>query len=520
MIPSPPPPAPITHRFRRARLLPWLLAFLGCVTVLPSLAHAASPRRPPNVIFILADDLGIGDIGPYGQRHIRTPHLDRLAREGMRLDRHYSGSPVCAPSRCVLMTSLHPGHGQIRDNREMQPEGQLPLAAGTPTLPRLLQEAGYRTGAFGKWGLGGPGSSGDPLHQGFEEFFGFNCQRVAHNHYPTSLWHNANRIALRNPPFPAHQRLPDTSNPASPASYATFSGTEFAPDLIADRAVEFVHRHRHHPFFLYVPTTLPHLALQAPADALARYTNAFPEEPYLGQASYLPHRTPRAAYAAMVSRIDDYVGRLLAALDELQLARDSIVVFTSDNGPLYDRLGGTDTDFFASALNLRGRKGSAFEGGIRVPALVRWPGHIPPGSSTTRQCGFEDWLPTLLDLAGVALPPSLRTDGHSFAPTLQGRPQTARPFLYREFPAYGGWQVLWQDDWKLVGRQLSRQGNRPPAPQWELYRLRTDPSETNNLAARHPRLVRRLRRVMDEEHVPSSLFPLAAIDDPTTPPGP
>ncbi|MBL9137990.1 MAG: arylsulfatase [Verrucomicrobiales bacterium] len=478
------------------------------------MVHATRTARPPNLILMVADDLGYGDLGSYGQTRIRTPHLDRVAAEGVRFTRHYSGNAVCAPSRCVLMTGRHPGHAQIRNNKELQPEGQWPLAAGTITLPKQLKKLGYATGAFGKWGLGGPGSDGDPLRQGFDRFFGFNCQRHAHNHYPTYLWSDTNRVPLGNPAFSPHQRLPSDRSSDQPASYTDYQGKEYAPDRIADAALEFVRQHRDQPFFLFLPTTLPHLALQVPDDSLRAYTNSFPETPYLGTASYLPHRTPRAAYAAMISRMDREVGRLLSLVKELGLDTDTLFIFTSDNGPLYDRLGGTDTDFFQSAAGLRGRKGSLHEGGVRVPCLVRWPGHLRSGTTETRLTGFEDWLPTLLEIAGGRDLIPADSDGISFAPTLLGRRQAPRPLLYREFSGYGGWQAAWIGDWKIVRHGLNPAGSAPSSTPATvaLYRLSEDPGETRDLALRHPRRVSRFLRQLEQEHTDSADFPMPGLD--------
>lgn len=498
----------------RLRLLGILLTALG-LWMSAVVGRADSDGRSPNIIFLLADDLGYGDLGSYGQQRIRTPNLDRLAREGMRFLQHYSGNAVCAPSRCVLMTGRHPGHAVVRDNRELKPEGQHPLPPGTPTLARRLHDAGYATGAFGKWGLGGPDSDGAPLRQGFDRFFGYNCQRVAHNYYPTHLWDDARRIALDNPDFAAHQRFPSDADPSDPAAFARYSGGDFAPDRIIDQALRFVRTHRNRPFFLYFPTTVPHLALQVPGDSLSEYDGAFPEEPYLGNRAYLPHRTPRAAYAAMVTRMDRDVGRLLDLVDELGLARDTIVVFTSDNGPLYDRLGGTDTDFFNSAAGLRGRKGSLLEGGIRVPCIVRWPGRVPASATSDRVTGFEDWLPTLLELARLADRVPSGIDGISFAPTLLGNTQPERPFLYREFPGYGGQQMVRVGPWKAIRQNLLPPRNAPdrePDLRLRLHHLENDPGESVDVAADHPEVVAKLERLLREQHAASPEFPIPALD--------
>ncbi|HYN01283.1 MAG TPA: arylsulfatase, partial [Vicinamibacteria bacterium] len=417
----------------------------------------ATPARP-NVIFVLADDLGWAELGSYGQQKIRTPSIDRLAAEGVRFTQHYSGNAVCAPSRSVLLTGQHPGHTPIRDNRELQPEGQVPLPAATVTLAELLKGQGYVTAAMGKWGLGPPGSEGDPLRQGFDHFFGYNCQRQAHNYYPTYLYDDDRRLPLDNPAFPVNQKLPDGADPADPRSYAGYAGKVYAPDLTWERARAFIRDNKDRPFFLFLPTTVPHLALQVPEDSLAEYRGLWPDPPYRGENGYLPHPSPRAAYAAMVTRMDREVGRVLDLVREMGLDDRTIVVFTSDNGPTYERIGGSDSEFFRSSGPLRGLKGSLYEGGTRVPAIVRWKGRIPAGLVSERVTGFEDWLPTLLELAGAteAIPPAI--DGLSFAPTLLGQAQDSRPFLYREFPGYGGQQSVRAGDWKGVRQGLDKPG--------------------------------------------------------------
>lgn len=465
----------------------------------------ATSRRPPNVLFVLADDLGYGELGCFGQQKIATPNLDRLAADGMRLLRHYAGSPVCAPSRCVLLTGRHPGHAAVRDNREVQPEGQWPLPSDEPMLPAELQRAGYATGAFGKWGLGPFGSTGDPLQRGFDRFFGYNCQRQAHSYWPAFLYDDRERLPLANePPVPGSGTLRDGEDPRDPTSYARFIGSDYACDRIHEAALAFVRRHRDEPFFLYYPTPLPHLALHVPVADLQPYVGKFPEQPYTGGNGYTPHPTPRAAYAAMITRLDREVGALVALLDELGLGDDTIVVFTSDNGATHSPVGGADVDFFDSGAGLRGRKGSLFEGGIRVPAIVRWRGKVVAGSSSDRVTGFEDWLPTLAELCGAAAPAA---DGISFAATLRGAEQPARGFLYREFAGYGGWQAVWSGAHKLVRRQLQ---HGPVVT--ELFDLAVDASETRDLAAAQPERVRELLLVMAREHAPSAEFPLRQVD--------
>ncbi len=491
------------------------LAVVSSFALLAFAAASAAPPSPPSIVFILADDLGYGDLGCYGQKKIRTPNLDRLAAEGMRFTQHYSGNAVCAPSRCVLMTGLHPGHAFIRDNREEKPEGQLSIPADTLTLPRLLQKNGYVTGGFGKWGLGGPGSTGEPLKQGLDRFFGYNCQRVAHNYYPTSLWDNAARIELGNAPFAAHQRLPADANPEDRAAYEGYRGRDYAPDLIAEQARRFIKDHAPRPFFLYLATTVPHLALQVPEDSLAEYLGKFPETPYPGTNGYLPHHAPRAAYAAMITRMDREIGRIIDLVSELGLETNTLFVFSSDNGPLYRKLGGTDCEFFESAGSLNGRKGSLYEGGVRVPCIVRWKGRIAPGVVSDRVTGFEDWLPTLLSLAGAARSIPAGIDGISFSPTLLGHRQRARPFLYREFPGYDGQQSVRAGNWKAVRQKLLPPGKALPQIHTELYDLAADPAESRDLSASRPEIVARLERLMRREHSPSKEFPFPALDPAT-----
>jgi arylsulfatase A-like enzyme len=483
------------------------LAMSPILTLFPTPVIAA---EMPNIVFVLADDLGYGDLGCYGQTKIRTPVLDRLAKEGMRLTRHYCGNAVCAPSRCVLMTGLHPGHAFIRDNKEMKPEGQYPLPAGTVTLARLLKEHGYVTGAFGKWGLGGPRTTGDPLTQGFDRFFGFNCQAVAHNSYPTYLWDNDKRLALNNPPFPANDKLKPNEDSSKPETYARFVGTDYAPDRFAEQALAFVSANQGKPFFLYWPTTVPHLALQVPNDSLKDYAGQWDDPPYLGGKGYLPHYQPRAAYAAMITRMDRAIGRLMDRIKELGLDEKTLFVFSSDNGPLYDKYGGTDCEFFNSNGGLRGRKGSLYEGGVREPCIVRWPGVVPAGKASDRVSGFEDWLPTILELTGIHDVP-MGLDGISLVPTLRGGQQPERPFLYREFPGYGGQQSVRVGNWKAVRQKL----NPLPAtgtPKTELYDLAGDLTESHDVADKHPDVLAKLETLMREQHTASKVFPIPALD--------
>ena len=469
----------------------------------------ASAQSKPNIVFILADDLGYRELGSFGQQLIRTPHLDQLARQGIRLTQHYSGNAVCAPSRCVLMTGKHPGHAIVRNNLSTPPEGQYPIPDSEVTIAELFQNQGYVTGAFGKWGLGGPESEGQPLRQGFDRFFGYNCQSHAHSYYPSYLWSDDQRIPLDNdPPIPGHASLAKDANPSDPRSYDAFKGQDYAPDRIHAAALEFVRTNQDRPFFLYYPTVIPHVALHVPDEELKPYVDLGWKDPPFTRlrGGYTPHFTPRAAYAAMITRMDRYVGSVLRLLDELQLSDNTLVVFSSDNGTTH--LGDeVDYRFFRSVGELRGLKGSLYEGGVRVPTLVRWPAKVAPGSVSDQVSGFEDWMPTLLDAIGKLNTVPADTDGISLLPTLLGHEQAERPYLYREFPSYGGQQTIRVGQWKAV-RQNLVQGNL----EIELYNIAQDISERNNVAASHPEIVARLVKMMTEVRIPSKVFPLVRLD--------
>jgi arylsulfatase len=498
----------------RAAVLRWLVvfSFSGCaVTEQP-------PARPPNILFILADDLGYGELGSYGQQRIQTPSIDALAAGGIRFTQHYSGSPVCAPSRAVLLTGKHTGHAYIRGNDEWNErgdvwnfakvfedpnlEGQRPLPTGTETLGRLLQRAGYATAVVGKWGLGAPLSEGIPNEQGFDFFFGYNCQRQAHTFYPMHLWRNREKVLLDNALVPPHTGLEDGADPDDPDSYAAFASNEFAPDLMLDEALRFIEDNHERPFFLYFASPLPHLPLQAPKRWVEHYGETLgPEAPYTGD-SYFPNRTPRATYAAMISYLDEQVGRLVTKLEEMGLRDNTLIFFTSDNGPTYT--GGADTLFFDSARPFRcesGRgKGSVYEGGVRVPMIASWPGRIAPGSDSDHVSAFWDVLPTIAEIVGLDEP--RHVDGLSFAPTLLGarERQEHHTFLYWEFPEYGGQQAVRMGRWKGIRKGIF-EGNLTI----ELYDLEDDPREENDVAAEHPDVVTRIEAIMEREHVASTI---------------
>lgn len=467
-------------------------------------------ERRPNVIFILADDLGYRELGCYGQELIQTPNIDALAKQGMRLTQHYCGNAVCAPSRCVLMTGKHPGHAFVRNNKSTPPEGQQPIPDSEVTLLEVLKSQGYVTGTFGKWGLGGPDSSGQPMKQGADRFFGYNCQSHAHSYYPSYLWSDLKRIPLDNePPVPGHASLAKGASPSDPRSYDEFKGQDYAPDRINEQALHFIRKNKDRPFFLYYPTVIPHVALHVPDEELKPYlAKGWTDPPFTrtGGYGYTPHFTPRAAYAAMITRMDRYIGNVVNLVEELGLTDDTIIVFSSDNGTTH--LGQeVDYKFFKSVGELRGLKGSLYEGGIRVPGIVRWPKHVAAGSTNDRVSGFEDWMPTLLEMVGASEVPE-GIDGISMAPTLLGKKQEERPFLYREFGGYGGQQSVRVGDWKAV-RQNLQKGDQVVT---ELYNLADDIGEAKNVADKQPVQLARLEKLLAEQHVPSEMFRLRAID--------
>ncbi|MCB1229427.1 MAG: arylsulfatase [Verrucomicrobiae bacterium] len=499
--------------------------FLAAGAVI-SLAASAFSADKPNILFIMADDLGYAELGCYGQGKIRTPHIDALAAEGMRFTRNYCGNAVCAPSRCVLMTGKHPGHAEVRNNRSMiplgEPEGQHPLPAEEVTIAEVLKQEGYVTGAFGKWGLGNVWSTGNPTKQGFDRFFGYNCQSHAHSYYTDYLWSDNDKVSLdNNPPVPGHASLPEGADPNDPHSYDSFKGTDYAPDQINQAVLNFIRQHKDEPFFCYYPTIIPHVALHVPDEDLKPYLEEKWHDPPFTRTKggYTPHFTPRAAYAAMISRMDSNVGRVLDLLDELELTENTIVVFTSDNGTTH--LGDeVDYVFFDSVGPLRGLKGSLYEGGVRVPLIVRWPGKVEAGSVSDFITGFEDWMPTLAELTGATgdLPEGL--DGISLVPTLMGQEQPDREFLYREFGGYGGQQAVWLGDrWKGIRQDLLPRGKKSPADiavKTELYDLQNDVSESKDVAAENPEILAKIEKLMKTERVPSETFAIPVLDKDST----
>lgn len=442
----------------------FIQAGVGAALAAPGiLAHGFAAERKPNIIFILADDLGYGDLSCYGQAKFATPNIDRLAREGMLFRQHYSGSTVCAPSRCSLMTGFHMGHAYVRGNAA---EGKgLPLRPEDVTVAEMLQKAGYRTGLYGKWGLGVEGTTGHPNRQGFDEFFGYLDQVHAHYYYPDYLLRNETRIPLEK--------------------------GQYSHDVITEEALGFVRRNRDNPFFLYLAATIPHASMEVPEDSIAPFRGEFEEEPFAPGQHYSAQPTPNAAFAGMVSRLDQGVGRLLKVLEETGLDRDTIVFFSSDNGP--HKEGGRSPDYFHSSGPFRGIKRDLYEGGIRVPLLARWPGKIKAGTVSEHVSAFWDFLPTTCEIAGTAAPKGL--DGISMMRELSGKRQKKHDYLYWEFYERGFQQAVREGKWKAV--------RLAPGKPTELYDLTSDISETNNVAAQNPKVVKRLERIMQRARTES-----------------
>lgn len=455
------------------------------IMLLGSLGTALAQRADrPNVIFILADDLGYGDLGCYGQKIIETPHIDSLARRGMRFTDFYAGCSVSAPSRASLMTGRHTGHTKIRGNREVRPEGQASMA-DVPTLGSIFAQAGYRTGLFGKWGLGAPGSGAEPLDRGFDRFYGYNCQRMSHSYYPPHLWADRERVTLAEN---AHERR-----------------STYAPDLIQQDALYFIRQSAQvgTPFLAMMTYTLPHAELNLPHKALYEYyrTKVTPRPWKSGyQGGY--HETPdaHASFAAMVGQLDQYVGELVETLRDLGIEDNTLIIFTSDNGP--HREGGADPEYFDSNGPLRGVKRDLYEGGVRVPMIATWPGRIEAGCETSAPGAFWDFVPTFATLLGQDRLAE-GTDGRSLMSLWSGERTWPhdRP-LYWEFHEEGGKMALRQGVWKLIALKV-----HSGQPKYELYRLDRDLGETKDVAARYPHIVARMQAQMKRMRTASQDFP-------------
>jgi arylsulfatase A-like enzyme len=454
------------------------------------LFNAKAQEKKPNIIFILADDLGYGDVGFNGQRLINTPNLDRLAKEGIRFNQFYAGTAVCAPSRSSLMSGQHTGHTFIRGNLGVEPEGQYPIPDSVETIAETLKKAGYQTGAFGKWGLGPVGSEGDPNKQGFDRFYGYNCQSLAHRYYPTHLWDNSEKVVLtENGDLEYHK--------------------QYAPDLIQKQALGFIEEHKDRPFFLFLPYILPHAELLVPDDSIFQYYKGkFEEKPFKGfdygkgakSGGYASQQYPHATFAAMVARLDLYVGQIEEKLRSLGLDENTLIIFTSDNGP--HKEGGADPNFFQSSGGLRGIKRDLYEGGIRVPFVAKWPKAIRVGQQSEFIGAFWDIFPTFAELGGAATAAS--TDGISFVNTLKGQgTQKQHEYLYWEFHEQGSKQAVRYGKWKGVRLNVKADGSALI----ELYDLSVDRAEKNNIASQHPEIVKKIAGFMQEAHTDNPIFP-------------
>lgn len=494
-----------------------LLAWLMLTMLLAATTRANENKL--NVVFILADDLGWGELGCYGQQKIPTPNIDRLASQGVRFTQHYSGAPVCAPSRCVLMTGKHLGHAEVRGNMQAKvhfpefSEGQIPLSEGAVTIAQMFQRHGYSTGAMGKWGLGPVGSTGEPSRKGFELFFGYNCQAVAHSYFPEYLWRNSERLLINERPIPGAKK-----QPIGEVLIENWPGQKYAPKLMIAEAEKFIESHRERPFFLYLPFIEPHVAMHPLQESVDRFPIDWDTEPYRGQCGYLPHPRPRAGYAAMISDLDSYVGRVMQALESAKVADRTLVVFSSDNGTTHPgqpdthfHIGGADPKFFNSTAGLRGFKGSVYEGGMRVPMIARLPGRIAPNTVNNAPSYFADWFPTLCDAAGFEKPEGL--DGDSLWSELTSdnpTESTARNFgearkpMIWVFPEYRGQVAVRHGNLKAVRQGLK---TKTPGP-WEVYNIEMDQAEKQDIASTETAFIHRVEEILRREVSENTNFPL------------
>jgi arylsulfatase A-like enzyme len=448
----------------------------------------------PNIIYIYSDDLGYGELGCYGQQKIKTPHLDKMAAEGIRFTQHYTGTPVCAPARCMLMTGKHAGHSYIRGNHELggfpdsAERGQLPLKAEEFTVAELVKQKGYATAMIGKWGMGMNGTEGSPNQQGFDYYYGYLDQKQAHNYYPTHLWENEKWDSLHQPFIDVHRKK-DSTRP----DYEYYKGKVYAPAKMTEKSLAFITKNKNHPFFLYLPYTIPHVSLQVPDEYVKKYIGQFNERPYYGQNGYTPAEYPLSAYAAMITYLDEQVGLILKKIKELGLDENTIVFFSSDNGTTFN--GGVNAAFFNSVSGLRGLKMDLYEGGIRMPFIARWPGKIKAGSVSDLMSSQYDFFATVADLTNQQVK---QTDGISFLPELLGKKekQKQHDFLYFEYPEKNGQLAVRMGKWKGVKTNL----RKDPAAPWQLFDLSIDRNEAKDIAALHPEILKQLDAIVKREH--------------------
>ncbi|TVZ60404.1 arylsulfatase [Flavobacteriaceae bacterium MAR_2010_105] len=494
-----------------------ILLIFGCKNKHTSNHKIDQSNTKPNIIYILADDLGYGDLGAYGQTKIETPNIDALAKEGMLFTQYYSGAPVCAPARASLLTGKHGGHASIRGNDEWAErgnvwdyiemlndftlEGQRPMPKNTTTIAQLLKTANYKTAIVGKWGLGAPQTHSIPTKMGFDYFFGYNCQRQAHTYTPVHLYENENRFYLNNDTIPPHSGTGNDGDPLAVSTYQKFYQPEYSPSLIFEKMMGFIEKNKKTPFFLYWASPLPHVPLQAPRKWVDYYVEKFGDEkPYYHKekGSYFPVRYPRATYAAMISYLDENVGKLVAYLKKENLYENTLIVFTSDNGPASPGDGGAATDWFNSTgkfKNNYGRvKGFTYEGGIRVPMIASWPAKIKAGSTSHHISAFYDVLPTFMEIANIKT--EYISDGISFYNTLTSTgKQEEHDHLYWEFAGYKGQVAVRMGKWKMIWKNI-KVGNKNV----ELYDLDTDVQEENDIIDQHPELLEKFFKIIKKEH--------------------
>ncbi len=454
-------------------------------------------QSKPNIIYIYADDMGYGELGAYGQTKIKTPNLDRMSAEGMRFTDHYSSAPVCAPARCMLLTGKHGGHTYIHGNYELGgfadslEGGQMPLPEGVFTVGKMMQQAGYKTAAIGKWGLGMANTTGSPIKQGFDYFYGYLDQKQAHNYYPTHLWENDHWDTLQNPVINVHKQLDSTK--ATIADFNYYKGKEYAPAKLTEKALAFIENNKSKPFFLYLPYTLPHLSLQAPDEWVKKYIGQFNERPYYGQNGYASTLYPLSTYAAMISFLDAQVGLILEKIKALGLDENTLILFSSDNGATFN--GGVNRGFFNSNGGLRGQKMDLYEGGIREPFIARWPGKITKGTTSAHPSVQFDLMATLAELVHQK---TNATDGISFLPELMGsaKEQQKHPYIYFEYPENGGQLAIRMGNWKGVKLDVKKH----PEKKWQLFNLQTDRNETTDISEKYPDLIKQFELIVKKEH--------------------
>ncbi len=452
---------------------------LSAVSMMP-VAAMAQKNETPNVIFILADDLGIGDVGCYGQDRIKTPAVDYMAANGLRFLQHYSGSTVSAPSRCSLMTGKHTGHCYIRGNKGglVTADGEefdYSLKTEEVTVAEIMKQKNYATACIGKWGLGGPKTAGDPNKQGFDYFYGYIGQGEAHRYHPNFLWENGEKVMI------------DKRN--------------YSHDLIADKALQFIEKNANKPFFLYFAPTIPHADIDVPD--LGIYDGIFEETPYVNKnkngKGYMSQPKPNATYASMISRLDKDVQRIMDLLKAKGIADNTLIIFTSDNGN--HKEGGHDPEFFNSNSIYRGIKRDLYEGGVRTPFVAYWPAKIKKSTTVSHISSFWDFLPTMCELTGVAKPAGV--DGISYLPILTGKgKQQKHEYLYWEFYEKGGKKAVLKDNWKLVELNIGKPGQKIT----ELYDLNTDIGEKNDVASKYPAKVKELQAYLKKAHTESPLW--------------